>query len=151
MTEIRFYHLQKQTLDQVLPQILTKALAGGHRIAVKLPDMQAVEQMNGHLWTYAPDSFLPHGSAKDGNEGEQPIFLTYTNDNPNESDVLITGHGAEPPPEEVENYTLCCEMLNGFDEESVTAARGRWKTYKDKGFDVTYWQQSETGKWEKKA
>ena len=56
MTEVRFYHLQRQSEAQVLPVILSKALERGHRIVVKLAD-SAVEQMNDHLWSFNPNSF----------------------------------------------------------------------------------------------
>ena len=149
MTEIRFYHLQKQTLDQALPQILNKALSIGHKIVVKLPDQAKVDHMNGHLWTYKPDSFLPHGTEKDGQPDLQPVWLTTGNENLNDADVLITAAGAIP--DSPENYELCCEFLDGFDEEAVQNARKRWKTYKDAGLEVTYWQQDDKGAWTKKA
>ena len=149
MTEIRFYHLQKQTLDQALPQILTKALSMGHKIVVKLDSQQSVERMNQNLWTFRPDSFLPHGSQKDGHGEKQPVWLTADNDNPNDAKVIMTGAGALP--ESPENYDLCCEFLDGFDDEAVKAARSRWKSYKESGFEVTYWQQDEKGAWSTKA
>jgi DNA polymerase-3 subunit chi len=46
---------------------------------------------------------------------------------------------------------MCCEMLDGRDEKAVTQARQRWKEYQKDGHTVTYWFQSESGKWEKKA
>lgn len=148
-TEIRFYHLQRQTLKQALPQLLNKALGAGHKIIVKLNTADTVEDMNQHLWTFHPDRFLPHGSKKDGFAADQPIWLTPDNDNPNQANVLITGEGAVP--ESPENFTLCCEFLNGFDEDEVNAARQRWKTYKDQGFEITYWQQDDKGAWAQKA
>ena len=148
MTEIRFYHLERQNLEQVLPSLLGKALASGHRILVKAQDERQVERLNDHLWTYHPNSFLPHGSKKDGYAENQPIWLTETNENPNSADVLILTPGTQN--DDPEKFSLCCEMLDGHNSDSITAARARWKTYKDKGFNVTYWQQGEKG-WEKKG
>ncbi len=149
MTEVRFYHLQRQSEEQVLPVILSKALERGHRIIVRMPDQRAVEKMNDHLWNFHPNSFLPHGSEKNGKGELQPIWLTDKDENPNKADVLIIAQGAQC--EQQGDFKLCCEMLNGNDEAAVTAARGRWKTYKEKEFDVTYWQQDESGRWAKKA
>jgi DNA polymerase-3 subunit chi len=42
-------------------------------------------------------------------------------------------------------------MFDGNDYEAVTSARARWKTYKAAGHDLTYWQQTDRGGWEKKA
>ena len=148
MSEVRFYHLERQSLDQALPQLVGKALQNGHRIVVKAANDQ-VEHINNHLWTYDPNSFIPHGSAKDGNETDQPVWLTANDENPNAAEVLILTHENEAP--EIDKaFTLICDMIDGKNEDAVTAARSRWKAYKDAGHDVTYWQQSAQGKWEKK-
>lgn len=148
MTDIRFYHLERQSLEQVLPSLLSKALSAGHRIVVKAANDKAVEELNTHLWTYNPNSFLPHGSQKDGFAEDQPIWLTAEDENPNGASVLILTHGAQSP--DVGNFKMCCEMLDGRNEDAVKAARGRWKTYGKAEHDVTYWQQTDKG-WEKKA
>lgn len=148
MTEIRFYHLQTQPLEKALPQILLKALSGGHRMVVKTKDEARAETLCEELWTFHPQQFLPHGTKKDGHEADQPVFLTEKDENPNGADVLILTEGvtAEKP----EDYSLCCEIFDGRDETMVTSARARWKKYKDAGFEVTYWKQNEQGGWDKK-
>jgi DNA polymerase-3 subunit chi len=42
-------------------------------------------------------------------------------------------------------------LFDGRDEDALAQARQQWKTAKGAGLDVTYWQQSERGRWEKKA
>ena len=148
MTDIRFYHLESQSLEQVLPALLSKALSAGHRIVVKAASDGAVEALNQHLWTYHPASFLPHGTQKEGMAEEQPIWITSTDENPNEASVLILTGGAESP--DITDFKMCCDMLDGRDPDAVQAARARWKIYKDAEHDVTYWQQGAQG-WEKKA
>lgn len=149
MTEIRFYHLQRSGIDRVLPEILGKALERGHRVVVRTSDEAETERLNEHLWSFHPDSFLPHGSRKDGNAEGQPVWLTAAGENPNGADTLILTGGAESFG--LENFRLCCEMLDGNDPQAVAAARTRWKTYRDAGHTVTYWQQTEQGGWENKA
>ncbi|PCI54862.1 MAG: DNA polymerase III subunit chi [Alphaproteobacteria bacterium] len=149
MTEIRFYHLQHQSQAQVLSVILLKALERGHRILVKMRNAAEIAQMNDYLWTFSPDSFLPHGSEKNGNAEMQPIWITAEDENPNKADVLILCQGVVSGQQA--DFTLCCEMLDGHDHQAISDARARWKTYKEQGFEVTYWQQSEAGGWEKKA
>lgn len=149
MTEIRFYHLQKQTLDQALPLILEKAYASHQHIMVKLSNSNEVERMNAHLWAYHPDKFLPHGSQKSGHASQQPIWLTDQDENPNDAKILILTQNKTE--ENLDAYNLCCEMLNGHDDQAIAAARTRWKEYTAAGHTVTYWHQSESGKWEKKA
>jgi len=149
VAEVRFYHLQSQRQEEALPSLIAKALEGGHRLVVRLRDEAQVARLNEHLWTFRPDSFIPHGSAKDGNAERQPVWLTHLNDNPNGATVLITGQGAEASFGA--EIAVCCEMLDGSDADAIGAARARWKAYKDQGHSVTYWQQNERGGWEKKG
>lgn len=148
-TAVRFYHLQKQSEQQVLPMLVRKAYEQGHRIVVKCNNSEQVEAINAHLWTFDANSFLPHGCAKDGHAEMQPIWITDQDERPNEADVLILMHGATS--DKMHDFTLCCEMLNGQDAQGVQDARTRWKMYKEQEFEVTYWQQSDRGAWEKKA
>lgn len=149
MTEVRFYHLQRKTLEQALPELLEKVLERGWRAVVMAGSEERVEALNGHLWTYGDRSFLPHGSARDGYPQEQPIWLTVADENPNGADVLVLTDGASAGS--LASYALCCELFDGRDAAAVAAARQRWTAYKAAGHKLTYWQQTERGGWEKKA
>ena len=89
MPQADFYHLQKQTLENVLPKLLEKAYATGKRIKVKIGNEERVEFINGILWTYDDQSFIPHGSKKDGFAEDQPVWLTAGDDNPNNAEFLF--------------------------------------------------------------
>jgi DNA polymerase III subunit chi len=147
-TEVRFYHLERQGVEQVLPGLIAKALENGHRILVKTANDNEMKHLDEHLWTYNPNSFIPHGTKKDAHADKQPVLLTTGDDNTNNADVLILTSGVESAQQA--GFKLCCEMLDGRDAEAVAAARTRWKKYKDEGFSVTYWQQGDKG-WEKKS
>lgn len=148
-TEVRFYHLQKQTLDQALPLILEKAVKTEKNVVVLLSNEIEVTRMNRHLWSYKPDSFMPHGCKKEGNAEKQPIWLTDKDENPNNAKILILTNGVQS--EHMEDFDLCCEMLDGRSNKQVTQARERWKAYKEKDFNITYWMQSDNGGWVQKA
>ena len=76
MTEVRFYHLTRKTMEQTLPELIEKTLERGWRAVVMAGSPERVEALTQHLWTFRPDSFLPHGSAKDGHAELQPVWLT---------------------------------------------------------------------------
>lgn len=149
MTEIRFYHLQRARLEDVLPTMLERAYGRGQRVLVALGSAERAEALAAHLWTYRPDSFLPHGTAKDGDAAQQPIFLTDQGDNPNSAQLLILCDGASRA--DLASFDLVCELFDGNDEAVVTAARGRWRDYKAAGHDLVYFQQNDSGRWEEKA
>lgn len=150
MSEIRFYHLQNQSVEQALPALVAKAYENGHRIVIKTPDAQISEKLNEVLWTYQPASFLPHGTQKDGQAERQPVWITHENENPNKADVLMIAGGTEGA-DAIEGITLQCEMFHGQYEAEVEAARARWAAYKEADHSATYWQQNERGGWDKKA
>lgn len=148
MSEIRFYHLQKTAQEQALPQIALKAWQAGHRVVIKGTDDDEVERLNNALWTFRSEVFLPHGSKDDGEPARQPVWLTTSDDNPNQAKTLILTAGTQSG--DIGAYDLCCAMLDGNDASQVEDARARWKQYKDAGHSVSYWQQTDKG-WEKKA
>jgi DNA polymerase-3 subunit chi len=99
------------------------------------------------LWTYDDASFLPHGSARDGNPEEQPIWLTDRDDNPNQAEmlVLVDGVGAN----DLDAFARVADLFDGTDPQAVEAARRRWRQAAA-AHTLTYWQQTETG-WQKKG
>lgn len=147
VSEVWFYHLQRQRLEDVLPGLLEKVLAAEKRAVVILGSEERVEAINTLLWTYDDRGFLPHGSARDGFASEQPIWLTTEDENPNGAEILVLADGARSS--HIADYQRCLEFLDGRDPEAVTASRMSWKAYKEAGHNVAYWQQDARGKWEK--
>lgn len=151
MTRIDFYHLQKVTVEQALPRLLEKAYATGKNVLVKIGNEDRVEFLNTVLWTYDDQSFLPHGSKKDGNADRQPIWLTAGDDNPNASKMLFLVDGAKVDIEKLTNFDRVFNMFDGSSEESLFQARKLWKHIKSLGLECFYWQQDNNGCWQQKA
>lgn len=149
MAEVLFYHLERQTLEEVLPTLLEKTLARGWRAAVQVSEPATRDHLDRHLWVYRKDSFLPHGAVNDDNAARQPIWLTVGDDNPNGARVRFLAERARPS--DVSVYDRVVILFCADDEEAVADARALWKPLKAAGHDCTYWQQSASGKWEKKA
>ncbi len=150
MTEILFYHLQGQRLEGVLPALLEKSLQRGWRVVVQGASEERIEALDAHLWTYRDDGFLPHGTWREQEASAQPVLLTLTESNPNGSNVRILIEGV-PMPADPENYQRIVLLFDGDDEAAVAAARAHWSEARARGFDVTYWQPDDSGRWVKKA
>lgn len=148
MTEINFYHLTRSSLEQALPELLDKTLARGWRAVVMAGSQERVEALTQHLWTYRADSFLPHGSKKDGRAEDQPIWLTTDDERPNNADVLFLTDGAQSS--HMGDYSRVCNMFDGNNEETVLAARAQWKAWKAEGHTLSYWRQDDRS-WVKEA
>jgi DNA polymerase-3 subunit chi len=147
--EVWFYHLERSTLDQVLPELLEKSLGRGWRANVRTPDPDRIEHLDGWLWSYRDSSFLPHGLDDEPMAARQPILLTAGIDNPNGAQVLFLLDGADPGP--LDAYSRCILLFDGRDESATALARQRWKTFKAAGLPVSYWRQGAERGWEKQA
>lgn len=146
--QVSFYHLERQAVEAALPRLLEKVLGAGHKVAVFLAAgrMKALDEA---LWTYDPASFLPHGIEGAPNADLQPIYLTTSQDVPNGADVLVVLDANVPA--DLSAFARGLYMFDGREDGATQQARSDWKTFKEAGHEVTYWQQSEQGRWEKKA
>jgi DNA polymerase-3 subunit chi len=150
MTEILFYHLQRQKLENVLPPLLEKSLARGWKVVVQGSSEERIEALDAHLWTYRDDGFLPHGTSREPEAAQQPVLLTSNDSNPNGATVRFLVDRA-PLPVDVERYQRIVLLFDGEDEEALLAARAQWSEVKAKGIEATYWQADEQGHWTKKT
>lgn len=148
-TELFFYHLETRTLDQVLPNLLERTLQRGWRAVVQVGSAERLEALDAWLWSYAEDSFLPHGTARDGRAAEQPVFLTTGPDNPNGATIRFLVDGAET--DAFAGYARLIYVFDGNDADAVKRARDAWRRAKAAGVAPVYWQQNEAGGWERRG
>jgi DNA polymerase-3 subunit chi len=146
--EVWFYHLERTGLDQALPELLEKTLARGWKAIVRTRAAERIDHLDGWLWTYRDESFLPHAPAGEPNAARQPILLTTGFDNVNGADALFLIDGAEPG--ELAGYARCVVLFDGADPDQLANARRLWSAVKALGLAVSYWKQQARG-WEKQA
>lgn len=142
---VDFYHLTASPIERVLPQIAERVLAGGGRLLVVSGDEGQRVQLDTVLWTYAAESFLPHGIAGGAQDAAQP--------------VLIAG-ACEPPANGARNVALVDgewretalqfdRAFHFFDASRIAEARIAWKALSGaRGVERRYWKQGERGGWE---
>jgi DNA polymerase III subunit chi len=149
MTDVGFYHLTRSTLDAVLPRLLEKAVAAGHRVRVSSEAAVTLKHLDTALWAYAPASFLPHAI-----EGEtefpkrQPVLLAVGPDgNANAADLLAVTDGVLPV--DPGKWTRILYVFDGNKSAALARARTDWKAVRAMdGAVLAYWQESERG-WQK--
>src|SRR5262249_49499189 len=150
MTEILFYHLQRQPIEKVLPVLVEKSLERGWRVAVQSSSDERIDALDALFWTYRDDSFLPHGTYKEGAAPEQPVLLTVNGENQNRASVRFLIDDS-PIPADAATYDRLVLLFDGEDEVAVDTARSQWRDAKAQGFEVTYWQADGQGRWQRKA
>jgi len=150
MTEVLFYHLTQTPLEATLPGLLSKSLDRGWRVHIVGPDMDALDRLDRHFWTYDDQSFLPHGLAGGPHDGDQPILLATQPPDAPPAEVLMLVDGAQQPEAHLQNYTRTCVFFDGNDPDQLGNARAYWTTLKASGLDTKYWAQ-DNGRWVQKA
>jgi DNA polymerase-3 subunit chi len=134
-------------LESALPPILEKVVERGWRAVVRTASAERAASLSSALWAYKDDGFLPHGTARDGNAAQQPIWLTDTDENPNGANTILLTDGIMQTSQPAD---LICLIFDGGDADIVSASREAWKNYTAVGAQLTYWQQGDKG-WEKKG
>ncbi len=150
MTEVLFYHMQKQGLEGVLPTLLERSLERGWRAVVQVTTEERLAALDDHLWTFSDEAFLPHGTDREPHAADQPVLITLSADNPNGASIRFLAEGAPVPPD-ADRYERMVILFDGTDPHALALARDQWKAVKAAGHDATYWQQDARGRWERKA
>jgi len=149
MTEALFYHLQDMLVENVLPPLLEKSLERGWRVVVQSTSQERADALDAHLWTYRDDSFLPHATWRVSDVQDQPIVLAIEEHNPNGANVRFLIDSAALPTDS-QGYERMVLLFDGDDPDALAAARSAWTDCKARGFDVTYWQADERGRWQRR-
>ncbi len=150
MTEILFYHMQRQPLERVLPNLVERSLERGWQAAIQAVSEERLSALDDGLWTYTDESFLPHGTDREPDAATQPVVLTLRDLNPNGASIRFLVEGADLPPDAAD-YARICILFDGTDQDALLRAREQWRQAKAAGHDVAYWQQDDSGRWNKKA
>jgi len=148
VVEVAFYHLTKWPLERALPRLVERVVDGAMKAVVRCGSQARLDAVNDLLWTYDANSFLPHGGPADGDAAAQPVYLTTLADNPNQATIVIVIDGDTPP--DLDDFDRCLDIFDGSDGEALDAARTRWKALAEAGYPLTYWAQSDDGRWQQK-
>ena len=150
MTETLFYHLERRSLEDVLPGLIEKSLTRGWRAVIKTDSSERSDALDNLLWTYDDQSFLAHAQSGDGEGARQPVLITVEDENPNGAQILFCIGGASPADwTGVSALTRVVMLFDGRDAAMLDQARSAWKDAKAAGHDVTYWKEAPSGKFEK--
>ncbi len=153
--EVWFYHLQRRPLESALPALVARTRANGWTAVVQATSPERLAALDDLLWTYDDQSFLAHGSARDGDGPMQPVWLTLEQDNPNGAAVRFFVDGADAIAALADPAACPKEraiiLFDGRDEDALNIARMQFRQLREQGFALSYWRQNDEGRWEKTA
>jgi DNA polymerase-3 subunit chi len=151
MTEVWFYQLQRRRLEQVLPSLVERVRQRGWRAVIQMATPERLAAIDDLLWTYAEDSFLPHGAAKDGDPAMQPVWLTLGDENANGAQARFLLEGVEAAPFVDQGYERLMVLFDGRDDGFLANARGQWRCLRQTKADLTFWAETEEGGWQRQG
>lgn len=152
MTETLFYHLERRSLEEVLPGLVEKSLSRGWRAVIRTDSSERSDALDSLLWTYDDQSFLAHAQSGDGEAARQPVLITVEDENPNGAQILFCVGGTFPADwqaAQLSSLARVVMLFDGHDAAMLDQARSAWRDAKAAGHDVTYWKESVSGKFEK--
>jgi DNA polymerase-3 subunit chi len=148
--EIWFYHLESASVEETLPPLVEKCLDRGWRAKVLSPSVERLQALDSQLWTWKPNSWLPHHSPGAADGHLSPIELVASpaleaDPTKKAAEAVFLLDGASWAA--LEGVARVFVLFDGRDPEIVSHARQQWQLAKEAGLLTTYWRQGEDGRW----
>ena len=149
MSEVYFYHLTRQRVDQALRPLLGKCLANGWRVLIRGREEAEIRQLDDALWQGPAEEFLPHGLAGAAQEADQPVLMALEGHKA-QHDCLICVGGSAVTADEVLASKRVCILFQDDNGLHMQTARSQWRSLTEAGIAAKYWSQAR-GNWELQA
>ena len=141
MTKIDFYITDLKTPAEYFSfacRLTEKAFRQKHSVYLHTDSEATMQSVDDLLWTYRPNSFLPHASEKTvltaGQAPTQTEILVACSGKPGDHhDVLV--NLTEQTPDFFSRFTRVAEVVLGSDEAKAKS-RQRYKYYRDRGYPL---------------
>ena len=147
--QVDFYHLTR-ALDRVLPRIAERVIATGGRLLIIAEPQEQRVALDRLLWSYAPESFLPHAQAGSSDDSAQPVLIAE--DIPEATPANAARNVAVVDGRWRDLILTFDRAFHIFDDEAIREARLAWKALADReDVERRYWKQNDSGRWEQAA
>ena len=139
MTQVFFYHGAADKIAAACA-LLSGAYAKKKPMLVYAVDNSVASSVDRMLWTHSALSFVPHCRADSPLAAETPILITDKLETIAQDGRLMNLSQEIPPG--FSRFESLIEVV-GQEESDRTAARDRVKFYKDRGYEVRYFDLSD--------
>lgn len=137
MTQVDFYILAPQADDDrfgLACRLAEKAWQQGRRILLHTDSNDDARHLNGLLWSYREQSFIPHGQLGEADPELNPVLIGQPEQDPGEEhDVLI--NLATEVPTFFSRFDRVLECVDN-NEAAKQASRDRYRFYKEHGYPL---------------
>jgi len=134
LTQVFFYHGAADRIAAACA-LLGGAYAKKKAMLVYAPDKDVANHLDRMLWTHPALSFVPHCAANSPLASETPVLIADSLETITQDERLMNLSREIPPG--FSRFQSLIEVV-GQEEADRTAARDRVKFYKERGYEVRY-------------
>lgn len=133
---IDFYLLQSdQPADRrlITCRLIEKAYLKGHRVYVHCNNNQDAELIDELLWTFKPESFIPHNLQGEGPEPPPPVQIGFAKEPRGFHDILI--NLADDIPSFFVKFKRVFELVLNEESQKIIS-RNHYRSYRNVGCSI---------------
>ncbi len=142
---VTFRSVEGRPLEPLLGRLLDEEVFRGRRVLVLLEGVERLRALDAALWTFDPASFVPHGTAGDGLDGEHPVLLATEVTRVNGADVAVILEDAMPSALPVEGIEAWHYVFDAREPWARERGRERWRALSADGHELTFLEAGPDG------
>jgi DNA polymerase III subunit chi len=134
VTQIDFYILPETTSEArwlFACRLIDKVQRMGMRVLVAVDSEAEARQLDELLWTFKPESFIPHQLINSGKP--TPVEITFTQEAGDHQNLLL--NLSKTTPTYFSRFERMSEVVIQ-EAESLAASRARFSFYKSRGYPI---------------
>ena len=139
MTQIFFYHNAADRISAIAA-LIGKAYLQKKALLVYAPDAEVASTLDRHLWMHPATGFIPHVRSHSPLAAETPILIADELESTSQNERLFNLSEEIPPG--FSRFNSVIEVVGRQDDERL-AGRERVRFYKDRGYEIKYFDLSE--------
>jgi DNA polymerase-3 subunit chi len=137
MTEILFVEVTTSRLELRVCELAERIHARGERLQILAPDSEQASRLDDLLWTFRPDSFIPHGLLEPaGDNPALPVVITTREEPvPGIRHLLMLEFAA---PDFLHSFAEAIHLVVVDNRERREASRRYWVQLREAGFALRH-------------
>ena len=137
MTKVIFTEVTESRMEMSACQIAERTYLQGDKLQIIAPNQQLAVRLDDLLWTFRPDTFVPHGFF--GHEKDEPlppvVITTKQEKIPGFESLLMLDFC---PVETVAQFSQAIHLVIVDNRERLAASRDYWIQLKEAGFSLSH-------------
>ena len=137
MTEVLFVEVTASRMEMRACEIAERTYVQGDKLQIIAADQQQAARLDDLLWTFKPDSFVPHRFSRDEkDEVTSPVVITIGEEKiPGFEFLLMLNYCAV---EIVAQFSQVIHLVVVDSQECLEASRHYWAQLKEAGFRLRH-------------